>query len=147
MIEQVDDVPEGVDPPRLKFYEEVQLAFQKTVDSLCRSVPEFSGATISLVWDMSSSQGLPHGLIQGRQVNSPQFTLRAAEQTNKTLQNLVSSFMNQLVSGDTAAQELNSRIAASQQELNDLQKKIKEKQQELTGYPADDAGITAGTAD
>lgn len=140
MNDQFDDAPEGVDPPRLKFYEEVQLAFQNTVDNLCRNVPEFLGATISLVWDLNSSRDLPHGLILGKRVQSPQFTLRAAEQTNKTLQNLASSFLNQLVDGDAAARELDKQIAAARQELNDIQQAIRQRREELAGLSPDDSG-------
>lgn len=139
---EYEQVPEGVDPPRLKFYEEVQLTFQRTVDSLCRTVPELKGAVISLVWDLDLPRDLPHGLILGKQTQAPQFMLRAAEQTNKTLQNLISGFMNHLMAGDQAASELNKQIVSARQELHELQEKIKNAKQANVRVNPDDPRAT-----
>ena len=126
-MEQQDYVPNPPEPPRLPFYEQVQMTFQSMVEALCRDVPEFRGAAIAIVWDLNlPATDLMHGMILGKDVEQPQFILRASEQTNKLMRNLVASFMQQLQVGNEAAKELDAAIALKRKELNDLQEKIQQ---------------------
>ena len=117
-------MPSDPSPERPKCTEAVQTAYQRATQELIRSVPEFRGAVISLIWDLKA-RDMEHGLILGRDVATLPFLLQGCEQSVRTLQALIESTLEQLRLADAAAKELDELIASKQQRLRELEQQIR----------------------
>lgn len=110
---------------RMRFMDEVKLNCHQAAELLVGTVPELHGIIFTFIWDYSiNAAAVDFGMIRGRDVTSPRFKLRAAEQVYRQLQWQMQALYEDLKTADRIAQELNKELDGKRRELDELNTRI-----------------------
>lgn len=135
------EAPQPFQPTRMRFQDRIRMECQQLVQHVLPDVPELAGIAFVFIWDPAMrSEGLDFGLILGRDTETPRFKLRSVEQVHRLLQWQMQAIHTDLMRADQMAQQLNRELHAKRQELDALDRQIREKKGEAgaAGQPSDD---------